>query len=509
MTQTYNNSEELEKAFLPELETMYEIETETLEADIKVNGVINPVILSRDGKLIDGYRRVIAARKVGCRKIPLIISNLDATEENRVILNLQRVKSWRDELTDLLISFMTFGNKKGQKLPNGYNRYEEISKRTNFRLKDTKSLKLVEHILKNDEDDYPFAYWLIERKSDLSSIEKVMEWRQKGEYPEIVEQVIKKEISPKSAVRMVETQIANRNLSGKVFTLPTSNSKNIVLHNGNEEEIMFMLEKEKPKMIYYEPDVCTADFDQSEGSRRDKNHLVVVYASRLSKSVRPYVANRLADDGSFFIAVREFYFDGIARQLPSEVVRQVEKETGLFYKQTIFCTSGDGFTKVNKRNNLSDTLVHILWFVKNKETRIAGNVVQVHKKVEISQNSPLIYKQCSNYINQQVVPDVIVNYREKDSNVNPASIMPIFFCTKENDLVVDLSMKGSLHTAATIMNRRFIGLSSDDKKVAAGNDEISETMESFSKSHAKQLFGKSSSVVPQMEDQEMMATETV
>jgi hypothetical protein len=509
MDQIYMKSEELKKLFQPDLESIYEIDIKALQADILVNGVLSPVTLSKDSKLIDGYRRVLAAEKAGCRKIPYIISDLEATVENRVILNQYREKTWMDKRYELLDSFKTFGNKQGKKLPNGYNRYEEISKRTKFRLTDIKSLRRVENILQSDEDGYPFSYWLIEKKSDLDSIEKIMDWRQKGEYPEVVQQVLRKELSPKAAVKLIEAQIANSNLSSYSFKLPTSNSSNIVLHSGNEEEVMKMLESKNAKMIYYEPDVCTVNFDLSYDSQRDKNHLASVYAMRVANRVKPYVNNRLDGEGSFFIGVREFYSDGIARQLPSEVIRHVEKETGLVYKQTIICTSGDGFAKVNKRNNLSDPMIHFLWFVKSKDAKIAGSIVPIYNKEMVDPNAPLIYKQCSNYIDKQVVRNVIVNNRDKNSLIDPASVMPIFFCTKEKDLVVDLSMKGSFHTAATIMNRAFIGLTSDHKQLDAGNKEIAETMESFSKPHLEKVFGKNRSKSQEPAEQELMEMETV
>jgi hypothetical protein len=484
MEQKYMKSEELKKQFQDDLESIYEIEIESLVADVKINKVLNPVLLSSDGKLLDGYRRVMAAIKCGVKEIPYLQTNLDATAENRVTLNQHRKKTWMDDRSDLMISFETFGSKQGQKTKSGYDRYEEIVKRTRCKYKDPKSLRQVEAILNKDVKGYPFAYWMLARKSDLKSIERIMEEMEKGEHPEIIEQVVMRELSPKTAVKKIEERVQNRKLESVAFKLPASNSENILIHSGNEEEVMKILESDKAKMFYFEPETCTSTFDDSYDSKRDKNHLVSVYALRLANKIKPYVDSLMDDEGSFFIAVKEFYFNGIARQLPSEVVRNVEKETGLIYKQTLFCTSGDSLVKVQKGNQLKDSITHLLWFVKSADMKLVGSAFPSQMADKVGDNAPLLYRQCSNYIDSQRIPDVIVNHRDKDAIVDAAAIIPIFMCTKEEDLVVDLSMKGELSIAATIMNRRFIGVVQDSNKMSAAAKNLAEAVKSFDKDYA-------------------------
>ena len=263
MEQKYMKSEELKNVFQADLESIYEIEIESLVADVKINKVLNPVLLSSDGKLLDGYRRVMAAIKCGVKEIPYLQTNLDATAENRVTLNQHRKKTWMDDRSDLMISFETFGSKQGQKTKSGYDRYEEIVKRTRCKYKDPKSLRQVEAILNKDVKGYPFAYWMLARKSDLKSIERIMEEMEKGEHPEIIEQVVMRELSPKTAVKKIEERIQNRKLESAAFKLPESNSENVIVHSGFEEDVMKILESDKAKMFYFEPDTCTSTFDVS------------------------------------------------------------------------------------------------------------------------------------------------------------------------------------------------------------------------------------------------------
>jgi hypothetical protein len=129
-------------------------------------------------------------------------------------------------------------------------------------------------------------------------------------------------------------------------------------------------------------------------------------------------------------------------------------------------------------------MTHLLWFVKKDDTRVVGSVFPMQMADKVGDDAPVIYRQCSNYIDSQRIPDVIMNYREKGSSVDAAAIIPMFLCTKEEDLVVDLSMKGDLSVAATIMNRRFIGIVPDTKKMSTGSNALADAVKSFSKEYA-------------------------
>lgn len=162
----YKNPVELEKLIPKDLAALYELgNLKDMEAELKANGWLVAGTLSKDGIPIDCYRRLKVAVELGIQKVPVIISELDATVENRVALNHAREKTWKDKRTDLVVSFETFGFKQGQKATTlvAYNRYDEIRKRTGSRFKDDKTIRDVEWILKNDVEGFPMAYWLLEK----------------------------------------------------------------------------------------------------------------------------------------------------------------------------------------------------------------------------------------------------------------------------------------------------------------------------------------------------------
>ena len=148
----YKNPVELEKLIPADLAALYELgDLKDMEAELEANGWLVPGTLSKDGIPLDCYRRIKVAIKLGWIEVPVYISDLEATAENRVALNQGREKTWKDKRTDLVVSFETFGLKQGQRdSVVKYNRYDEIRKRNGCHIKDDKTIREVEWILKND-----------------------------------------------------------------------------------------------------------------------------------------------------------------------------------------------------------------------------------------------------------------------------------------------------------------------------------------------------------------------
>jgi phosphotransferase system HPr-like phosphotransfer protein len=106
-----------------------------------------------------------------------------------------------------------------------------------------------------------------------------------------------------------------------------------------------------------------------------------------------------------------------------------------------------------------------------------------------------IYLQCSNYINNQSLQDLIINYKDKGSVADAASVIPIFLTTKENDLVVDISMKGNVAAAAAIMNRKFVGNAEKSKWVVKASKNLATVISKYNSEMTSRLFGNTTTKV--------------
>jgi hypothetical protein len=436
---------------------------------------------------LDGFRCIFGAIELGIDKVPVRETDLDTTVANRVTLNQKRDKNWKDKRNELMVSFETFGKKQGVKYATGYNRYASIGQRTNFRYKDAKTLRLVEKILLKDSGEFPLSQWLLDKNADAASIERVLEMIEKNEFPEIMNHVLEMKISPKDALRQVNKEMSIGKVKSKAFRLPTATSDSIIIYDDAEEEMMVKLEKENAKVYFYEPDACTFSQVDEKGKKLPAKETLEVYALKAALRIKPYTEKRANTFTSYFISVKEVYVNGIAQKLPSKVIDAIEKETGLVYKQTLFCPNSDSLVNVKAGNNLPDAVTQLLWFVKWEKTNVNTNLFPIEAVSTEGLESEL-YRQCSNYINNQSLQDLIVNYKEKGTIADAASVIPIFLTTNENDLVVDLSMKGDAVSAATIMNRKFIGYSNKSKMVQKATIKVSAALSEYKEDIANKLF---------------------
>jgi hypothetical protein len=483
------NALELKDSIPSELLSVYEIETASLSVDIEENGILTPITLSKDGTPLDGYRCLFAAIELGkIKEVPVRYTELETTVANRVTLNQKREKTWMDRRNELLISFQTFGKKQGEKSETGYDRYASIAKRLQYRHKDAKTLRKVETILTKDTGSFPLSQWLLERNSDVESIKAILERIEKEEFSSITKQVLEMKISPKEALNKIKEEENLSKVKTKAFKLPTATSDSITIYDDAEEEMMIHLEKEQPRVYFYQPDNCTFTQKDDNGQKMSNDKVLDVYALKTALKIKPYTQKRAITFTNYFISVKEAYVNGIAQQLPSKVIAAVQNETDLVYKQTLFTPNTDSLTNSKAGNNLPDSITQILWFVKWDKNRVNPNLFPI-QNVDSNGVSSDIYLQCSNYINNQSLQDLIVNYKDKGSVADAASVIPIFLTTKENDLVVDISMKGDAAAAAAIMNRRFVGNAEKSKFLDKASKNVASVLDSYNSEMSSKLFG--------------------
>ena len=145
MVKINKNLTDLKNLIPSELMSIYQIDKESIKVDLRVKGMLSPIVLSKDGIPIDGYRRLLAAIDLKLEEVPVIQTELEASKENRVTLNQHREKTWMDKRSDYVISFETFCNQQGQKDSLvKYDGYEQIKLRTGSRYKDAKTLREVD-----------------------------------------------------------------------------------------------------------------------------------------------------------------------------------------------------------------------------------------------------------------------------------------------------------------------------------------------------------------------------
>lgn len=477
------NPKELKEKFLPELVEIFEInQLEDLMTDIQENDILNPIILSKDGYVIDGMRRTMVADKMDFEKVKVVVTDMEATPENRIALNNSREMTWKDLRNLYILLFTLFGKRQGKRSSKYFDRYDEIAKRTKKRFSDKETLASVEFILTNDIDGFPMSRWLFEEKCDVKSISEFMKAMLVGGHDEIIDKVVQMELSPKDALKIINAKAEVEKEKKREFFIPDSKGNTAVIHHGEPAEILAQIKKESVQTLFYYPDryVLTVNNKESHYPRTIHQE-AKVYGLKTVDPIRPWV-DRIPKSGSLYVFTQEYYDDGYSLQIPANIISAITEETGLVYKQTLFVADGELLTDAKASKNLSDSVTQILWFVKDrKEANGVFNPPSFLNKKEGTIGESESYKSCSNFLSEQSISDIIINkgiqFDAKEAP-NYAALIPILVATKEDDLIVDISMKSDIGSLALMMNRRFIGISpsetSFDKEAKALNKAVKE-----------------------------------
>ena len=483
MQNKYMKPKELIEKFLPELVKIFDIsQLDDLKTDIEENDILNPIILSKDEFVLDGMRRTMVAYKLSMESVPVVVTDMDATPENRIALNNFREMTWKDLRNLYILLFTLFAKRQGKRSNKYFDRYDEIAKRIKNRFSGKETLASIEFILTNDIEGFPMSRWLFERNCDVKSIKEFMTLMLSGGHDEIVDRVVQMELSPKDAMKIINAEVAVENAKMRAFSIPDSKGTAAVIHHGEPAEILAQIKKESVQTLFYYPDryVLTVNNEESHYPRTIRQE-PKVYGIKTADPVRPWV-DRIPKSGSLYVFTQEYYDDGFALQIPANIISAITEETGLIFKQTLFVANGQLLTDEKASKNLSDSVTQILWFVKDrKEANGVFNPPTFPDKKEGTIGESESYKSCSNFLSEQAISDIIINkgmqFDAKDAP-NYAALIPILIATKEDDLIVDISMKNDIGSLALMMNRRFIGISpsttSFDKEAKALNKAVKE-----------------------------------
>jgi hypothetical protein len=493
MVEIKKNLTDLKNLIPSELMSIYQIDITSIKVNLEEKGILSPIVLSKDGIPIDGYRRLLAAIELKLEEVPVIQTELEASKENRITLNQYREKTWMDKRSDYLISFETFALKQGKRDPLvKYDRYDEIRKRTGSIYKDAKTLRDVEWILNKDADNFVMSWWLLEKRCDVASIRELMELGNKEKYKSIIDDVLEKKLSPNAAMKEIRLMIDLSNSKSKSFSFPESKGFQVEIHNGEKEDLLVKIKNDEIKALFYEPEqyktIVPNPDTPDEGYSIGQS--IETWSNKIALHVKPFVDQRMSENGSLFLFSHEHYNNGFAQNLPFALINSIQKEMGLVYKQTIYIADAPTFNSAVPNKKLNDKVTHLLWFVKKKYKEVFNNPEFILNKADLKNvdETSYAYKVCTNFVDSQTFVDLVSKSNQPDlikpdkgdnskiSIKNAAALLPIRMSTNTGDLIVDLSMQHDIGSIATLMNRRYIGFSASKKAFAQQRIKIASAI---------------------------------
>ena len=138
---------------IPELRDFYALQPiEDLVESYKTFGQQNPIHVTVDYEIINGYRMVEAIKRAGGETVQAIIIDGKPDIHQRIVLNQFRNKTTADQVSETRVIFKTFAKRQGQRNPDGskYERDELISSALGNKWKGDVIINKVEYILDND-----------------------------------------------------------------------------------------------------------------------------------------------------------------------------------------------------------------------------------------------------------------------------------------------------------------------------------------------------------------------
>jgi hypothetical protein len=305
-----------------------------------------------------------------------------------------------------------------------------------------------------------------------------------SEHSKILKEVKDKELNPKTALQKIEYAELLKKPYENSFILPESEQK-VEIFNGKKEDFFLKLKDNEITTLFYHIDPMPKDFGDVNHplSSRLKN-----YATKHAFLIKDFITTRLNERGNGFVSLSEYYDgSGYAQQMSSLIIAAIEKENDLYYKQTIYITR-KSLTPKGAVRQLVDGVDMMLWFVrKNSVSYTIPKLLINEGDLNGIDEKSYAYKTCSNYLDGELYQNFIKSsnlpkgkdFSKEDGSKyafdNPAAFLPIKLTTKPGDLVVDLSMKHDVAQVSTLLNRRYIGYSSEKKtfiKVKAKVDAV-------------------------------------
>jgi hypothetical protein len=104
----------------PSYEKLYEIDNDQFEVlvySIDKNGVLNPIVITPDNKVLNGYQRVLACRELKIEEIPARVMDIPEVRQKSMMMhhNQQKIKSLWSRLNELRLLREEFEKSQGKR----------------------------------------------------------------------------------------------------------------------------------------------------------------------------------------------------------------------------------------------------------------------------------------------------------------------------------------------------------------------------------------------------------
>jgi DNA modification methylase len=476
---------------ISEFRTFYDEQSlEDLIESYKADGQQNPIHISMDFKIINGYRMVDAIKAAGGKTVMAIIIDGKPNIQKRIILNKYRRKTSNDRVRELREIFKKYPKRQGvrsfEKEP--YDRAKRISDSSNGKFKNDVIQNKLEFVLENDLEGDILSKGIVEKGWKVDTcydfLKNKMPIDIKNGYG-FTAHLMVGIYSVSEVNKFIDQRLALDKKHDHTFVIPAKcNSYNMDCIKLSEiPEFKRKVGLLLTSIPYWDLRNYIVGKERQLGQEETKEeygHNIAMIFDKLTPL--------LSDSSNVIINIGETYKNGVGQGIPFLIKDFIERETSLVYKATLIWSKKNPRPQGEEIKRPSDCTEYLLWFcvdpkkskyklltfpVDGKSPKISGGVHDVSSTGKLSKKRKSIiknYGKIMSHLKEQDIEDIILTSVGKNHDIfkisevgHPAPmspmlpVVPILMLTDEEELVCDpFGGSNVIGKVALELNRQYL-----------------------------------------------------
>ena len=436
----------------PKNQEIYELSSiEDLMDSIQEVGLLQPLIIDKDYRVISGNRRFESIKRLGWKEVEVMVREVNEEEEELLLVhyNKQRIKSYKELINEYLILSKYYHKGQGTRTDltsantgRGTSR-ELISKEMGISSGQLQKLVYI-------HTHHPELIELLD-KGILTVNQSYLQ--------------IQREIKEKESRRSVTVNYSNEELTHWRFYQKSSDDMSEL--SDGEVQTIFTSPPYWNKRQYSE--------EKGLGNEKTSEEFVVNLSDHLRDCKRV-----LSERGSFFLNMGDTFFNGNLQNVPHRVILKLQ-EQGWILRNTIIWSKTNPKPSSSK-SNLTPSYEYIFHLTKSMEYDYYPTLTELsdktkpslpprHRSIEgnysgsVSPYIPSVKgKNMGDYWNEDIVRTAVANQKLQLEGEHPAPfpeqivILPVLQTSKEGELILDPFMgSGTVGRVCDTLSRKFVG----------------------------------------------------
>jgi DNA modification methylase len=517
---------------IPEFRNLYETQSiEELIESYKTDGQQNPIHITEDLEIVNGYRMVDAIKAAGGTTVLAIIVNGTPDVHTRIILNKYRVKTASDQLREIREVFKKYPKRQGQRNVDNepYNRPKLISSALNGRWKNDVIQNKLEYIINHDLEGDILSRGIVEKNWKVDTCYDFLKSKMGIDIKKgygFTKDLIEGKYSVAEAIKFITQRLALDNKHRHTFVIPKkANSFNMdCVKLAQLPEYIKKVDLTVTSIPYWDLRDYKEGAERQLGQEETKEEYGQNIAN-IFKEIFPVYS----DSANVIINIGETYRDGVGQGIPFLVQEYIERETPLIYKDVLVWSKKNPRPQGESVQRPVNSIEYLFWFVvdpskakynlltfpvEGKTPKITGGVrdmasngSQPKKRKSIIKN----YGKIKSHLKEQEIENIIISSVGKNHDIfkisevgHPAPmspmlpVTPILMLSDEGDLIYDpFGGSNVVGKVALELNRRYVSTEISKEYFNIGCEMLSKGDENFDR---EGLDSINSMIYPDQED---------